>query len=157
MVRDVNYLLQGTRIFQQHLVDAYCKIETKRSQFFRSEQQTLRADNHTSLRDSLLAADSEPRQVGQRVVLPATYTGWPIYMHEKQCNSMAYIRRMGRPDIFITMTCYPKWPQIMEILLSGQKSQDRPDLVAKLFRQKLKKMIELLKNGALGMIRAWLY
>ena len=28
MVRDGNYLLRGSRLFQQFLVDAYCKIET---------------------------------------------------------------------------------------------------------------------------------
>ena len=51
-------------------------------------------------------------------------------MHEKQCDAMAYVRRMGRADFFITMTCNPEWPEIVENLLPGQKSQDRPDLVA---------------------------
>ena len=37
MVRDGNYLLQGARLFQQYLVDAYCKIETERLQFLRRE------------------------------------------------------------------------------------------------------------------------
>ena len=43
MVRDGNYLLQGARLFQQYLVDAYSKIETEPLQFLRREQQTLRA------------------------------------------------------------------------------------------------------------------
>ena len=157
MVRDCNYLLQGARLFQQYLVDAYCKIETERLQFLRREQQTLRVDNYTSLRDCLLAADGDPRQVGQRVVLPATYTGGPRYMHEKQCDAMAYVRRMGRPDLFITMTCNPKWPEIVGNLLPGQKPQDRPDIVARVFRQKLRKMMELIKKNAFGKLRAWLY
>ena len=37
MVRDGNYLLQGARLFQQYLVDAYCKIDTERLQFLRRE------------------------------------------------------------------------------------------------------------------------
>ena len=61
MVRDSNYLLQGARLFPQYLVDAYCKIETKRLEFLQREQQTLRADNYTSLRDSLLASNGDPR------------------------------------------------------------------------------------------------
>ena len=157
MVRDGNYLLQGARLFQQYLVDAYCKIETERLQFLRREQQTLRADNYMSLRDSLLSGDGDPRQVGQRVVLPATYTGGPKYMHEKQRHAMAYVRRMGRADLFITMTCNPNWPEIVGNLLLGQKSLDRPDLVARVFRQKLRKMITLLKKGAFGKVQAWLY
>ena len=54
MVRDGNYLLQGARLFQQYLVDAYCKIEIECLQFLRREQQILRADSYTSLRDSRL-------------------------------------------------------------------------------------------------------
>ena len=157
MVRDGNYLEKGARLFQQYLVDAYCKIETERLQFLRREQQTLRAESYTSLRDSLLAADGDPRQVGQRVVLPATYTGGPRYMHEKQCDAMAYVRRMGRADLFITMTCNPKWPEIVDNLLPSQKPQDRPDLVARVFRQKLKKMMSLIKKDAFGKLWAWLY
>ena len=53
IVRDGNYLLQGARLFQQYLVAAYCKIEIKRLQFLRREQQTLSADNYVSLRDNL--------------------------------------------------------------------------------------------------------
>lgn len=70
-----NYLLLGRRLYQQYLVDMYCKIETERLQWFKREQKTLRADSYTSLRDSLLASDGDPRQVGQRIVLPATFTG----------------------------------------------------------------------------------
>ena len=91
MVRDGNYLLQGAHLFQQYLVDVHCKIETERLQFLRREQKALRADSYISLRDSILAIDGDPRQVGQSVVLPATYTGGPRYMHERQSDAMAYV------------------------------------------------------------------
>jgi len=158
MVRDGNYLLQGARLFQQYLVVAYCKIETERLQFLRCEQKALGADSYISLRDSILAIDGDPRQVGQRVVLPATYTGGPRYMHERQSDAMAYVRRMGRADFFITMTCNPQWPEIADNLLPGQQAQDRPDMVARVFRQKHKKLMELIvKEAAFGKVRAWLY
>ena len=45
MVREnVSVLLRAKRLFQQYLVDAYCKIETERLQFLRREQTALRAD-----------------------------------------------------------------------------------------------------------------
>ena len=45
MVRQqVPVLLKAKRLFQQFLVDAYCKIETERLQFLRREQKSLRAD-----------------------------------------------------------------------------------------------------------------
>ena len=47
-------LLQAKRLFQQYLVDTYCKIETERLQFLRHEQTALRADCNLDLRDAIL-------------------------------------------------------------------------------------------------------
>ena len=63
-------------------------------------------------------------------------------MHEKQSDAMAYVRRMGKADLFITMTCNPKWPEILQYLLPGQKSLDRAEFVVSVFRQKLKNMMK---------------
>ena len=78
-------------------------------------------------------------------------------MHEKQSDAMAYVRRMGRPDFFITMTMNPKRTEVQENLLPGQEPHDRLDIIARVFRQKNKKLMELLKNGAFGKMRAFLY
>ena len=46
----------------------------------------------------------------------------------------------------------------MDNLLPGQQAQDRPDMVARVFRQKHKKLMELIvKEAAFGKMRAWLY
>jgi len=157
MVREGNDILMMGRLFQQFLVDVYCKIETERLGWIRREQKTLRADDYGTLRDSLVASDGDPRNVGQRVVLPSTYTGGPRWMHERQSDAMAYVRRMGRPELFITVTTNPKWPEIRDNLLPGQEPQDRPDVIARVFRQKLKRLMELLKNGAFGEMQAFVY
>jgi len=36
--------------------------------------------------------------------------------------------RIGKPDLFITMTCNPKWPEIQTLLFPRQKAKDRPDI-----------------------------
>ena len=90
-------------------------------------------------------------------MLPATYTGGPRYMFERQSDAMAYVRRMGRADLFITFTTNPKWTEIIENLLAGQDPQDRPDIVARVFRQKIKKLMDFLKKGGFGKLRAYLY
>ena len=78
-------------------------------------------------------------------------------MHERQMDAMTYVRNYGRPDLFITMTTNPKWPEITTNLLQGQEPQDRPDLLARVFRLKLKKLMDLLKGGIFGHMLAWLY
>ena len=159
MVRQqVPVLLKAKRLFQQFLVDAYCKIETERLQFLRREQKALRADCYQDLRDAMVDGDGDPRNVGRRVILPSSFTGGPRYMHEHQQDAMTYVRKYGHPDLFITMTTNPNWPEIRNNLLPGQEPLDRPDLVARAFRLKVKKLLEMLtKEMIFGKSRAWLY
>ena len=159
MVRqNVSFLLRAKRLFQQFLVDAYCKIETERLQFLRREQTALRADCYQDLRDAILEGDGDPRNVGRRVILPSTFTGGPRYMHERQQDAMSYVRKYGHPDLFITTTTNPNWPEIKDNLLSGQDSQDRPDIVARVFKLKVQKLLEMLKSEMVfGKPQAWLY
>ena len=137
MIREnVSVLLRAKRLFQQYLVDAYCKIETERLQFLRREQTALRADCYQDLRDAILEGDGDPNSVGRRIILPSTFTGGPRYMHERQQDAMTYIRKYGHPDLFITTRTNPNWPEIRNNLLPGQDPQDCPDIVARVFRLK---------------------
>jgi hypothetical protein len=60
---------------------------------------------------------------------------------------MAIVQRWGKPDYFITMTCNPYWEEITEKLLPGQLPQDRPDLVARVFKAKQRDLMNLLTKG----------
>ena len=66
-------------------------------------------------------------------------------------DAMALVQSMGKPNLFITVTCNPEWPEIKENLLPGQSAQDRPDLTARIFNARLKKICdELFKQGIFG-------
>ena len=41
---------------------------------------------------------------------------------------MAIVSKFGKLDLFITMTCNPKWREIEENLLRGQQVSDKPDI-----------------------------
>ena len=55
---------------------------------------------------------------------------------------------VDRQDIQITFTCNPKWPEITLFLefIEGQKVDDRPDIVARIFRIKLDELLHDLRN-----------
>ena len=77
---------------------------------------------------------------------------------KKSQDAMTYITMFGRPDLFITFTCNPEWPEIKKELLPDQKSYDRHDLVSRVFHLKLKKMKDLLMNKHIfGPTRAFVY
>ncbi|XP_078740017.1 uncharacterized protein LOC144953327 [Lampetra fluviatilis] len=92
-------------------------------------------------------ADADPTQIGRRVVLPATFTGSPRHMHKYAQDAMAYVRKYGRPDPFVTFTCNPKWEEIQRHLFQNQKPTHRHDVIARVFRLKLKKMMEVISKG----------
>ena len=59
---------------------------------------------------------------------------------------MSIVRDLGKPDIFITFTCNPYWPEIKREL-NGSPASERPDLCIRVFNIKLKLLLEdLLKN-----------
>lgn len=78
-------------------------------------------------------------------------------MHEKTQDAKIYVRNHGRPDLFITFTCNPEWPEIKE-LFPGQRSFDRHDIISRVFHLKLKKLLKLLtKNEIFGTTKCYMY
>ena len=79
-------------------------------------------------------------------------------MKRRHMDAMALVQTYGKPDIFLTMTCNPNWPEIVEKLYPGQTPQDRPDIVARVFRAKLETMKDMLtKENILGVVKAYVY
>ena len=96
--------------------------------------------------------------VGQRIILPSSFTGGPRQMHKLYQDGMAIVRVFGKPDLFITITCNPNWPEIKNALLSGQIAQDRPELISRVFNMKLKAIFnDILKENIFGKVLAYLY
>ncbi|KIH44087.1 hypothetical protein ANCDUO_25899, partial [Ancylostoma duodenale] len=135
----------------------YAKIESERLLYIRLNQRKLRVDDYIHLRDAV-ANDGNSTDVGRLVILPATFTGSPRHMHEYAQDAMLYVRTCGRPDLFITFTCNPEWSEIREELLEGQAPSDRHDLIARVFKQKLSKFMDVItKSHIYGETRCWLY
>ena len=75
-------------------------------------------------------------------------------MFERQQDAMANVRKFGRPDSFITGTTNLKWPQSLESLTPGQQPHDRPDLLVRVFRLKIKNLLKILKYRCLACLEA---
>ena len=119
----------GVSASQQLIVDAYAKIESERLQFLKKEQDHLRADNYKALRETIAYQDGDAWNVGQKIILPATYCGGEGYMFERSQHGMAYVKKFGRPDLFTKVTTNPQWPEVLENLTQGQQHHGRPHLL----------------------------
>ncbi|XP_073411764.1 uncharacterized protein [Dendrobates tinctorius] len=85
--------------------------------------------------------------IGKTVILPSSFEGSPNNMQQRYQDAMAIVTKYGRPDIFVTMTCNPKWMEITENLEPWQQVEHKPDLVACVFRLKLNSLLKDIKNG----------
>ena len=66
-------------------------------------------------------------------------------------DAMAICRKTAPADLFITMTCNPKWDEIQQSLSPGQVASDRPDIVSRVFKQKLDQLlVELFQKNIFG-------
>lgn len=79
-------------------------------------------------------------------------------MKRRHMDAMALVQKYGKPDIFLTMTCNPNWEEIVCALEPGQTPQDRPDLIVRVFKAKLKDLKkQLFKKHILGKVIAYVY
>ncbi len=96
-------------------MDQFYKMEAERLSYLFQNQQSLHGENYTALRE-LLGDSGGPNEesgaVRTLVVRPSTYIGEERYMRQKMHDIIGTSNKMGHPDIFLTMTCNPNWPEI---------------------------------------------
>lgn len=157
--KDTNsILLESARLLQQYAVDMYVKIETSRLDYFKNRQKEIRADLYQGIVESVNHGESDASKIGARIVLPATFVGGPRDMRKRYLDAMALVGRYGKPDLFLTMTCNPNWPEIKAELKPHEEVQNRPDLVSRIFRSKFEYLRkEVVKNELFGPVAAYTF
>ncbi|KAL3655665.1 hypothetical protein CASFOL_000061 [Castilleja foliolosa] len=104
--------------------------------------------------------DNNAHDIGKRVFLPSSFTGGPRYMYKHYQDALAICRVYGNPQYFITFTCNVKWPEISRHLdkIGGTQAQDRPDIIARVFRIKVQQFLKFMRtNRTFGDVAAELY
>lgn len=79
-------------------------------------------------------------------------------MQQNYQDAMAIVCKYGKPDLFLTFTCNPKLPEIIDNLKPHQHAQDRPDLVARVFKKHLDElMTDIRDKHVLGIPVAYIH
>ncbi|OMO85808.1 DNA helicase PIF1, ATP-dependent [Corchorus olitorius] len=144
----------------QFLVDVQSTISQSRLQYIRQNQRKIRVEMHKDVSDAIYRGDNDGNSVGKRIILPASFTGSPRYMFQSYQDAIVICREYGFPDLFITFTCNGNWPEIEQALSSipGQRPEDRPDIVARVFKLKLDELLDdLTKREYFGLSSALTY
>ena len=139
-------------------MDQWCKVEQQRLGWVSRNQKHIRAEMYKGVVDAVNSDDhADAASTGKLVVLPSSVIGTPRHMSQLFHDSMAIVRSLGKPDLFITMTCNPKWDEITAELPANVKANERPDLIARVFSLKLGQLLDDLRNGVLGKVIGMIY
>ncbi|OBZ78054.1 hypothetical protein A0H81_02325 [Grifola frondosa] len=166
--QEQDYLFRGGHLLQQYLVDAWASIEASNLFWIRTHQKDIRADLYQGLLDAMNSGDQvDLAEHGQKIVLPSSHLGSTRHMYQLFQDSMAICRHFRKPDIFLTMTANPNWPEIQEALLEINKADndpddtarkqtaaDRPDIVVRVFKLKKEALLKKIKDGFFGNLAA---
>lgn len=154
-------LTRAGRLFQEYCCMALAREEAQKLRWQATHQKEIRAELYQNLADAYTAHDpnsGEALQAGKRVVLASSFTGGPRDQHQRYQDAMAVVRKRGKPSLFITMTCNPKWKEILRNLGPGELAANRPDIVARVFKLKLNELLhELYRDGIFGSAVAHLH
>jgi hypothetical protein len=62
-------------------------------------------------------------------------------------NALVLVSEFGCLHVFVTLTCNPKWPEIVSQLLDGQTTFDHPDVTVAVFKSRLDQIKVNIQNG----------
>ena len=162
-----DFLFRAGRLFQEYLCLAFTTIQNQKLKFHKNNQKALRADTYKNVKEVMservpmtdkVYDDDHKLKIGKRVVLSGSFPGSPRWYNAQFQDGMAICREYHKPDFFITMTCNPNWEEIKCELRVGEKAQDRPDLVARVFKQKKDQLIkDISSEKVFGKVPAYLW
>ncbi len=153
-VRNDEHIFHVGRLFQQFIVDGYACTKENRFNFIRHNQVNLCVDIYKGAQDALDQGDIDASQIGQKLILPLSFSGGPRQMVQLYQDAMAIVRNFSKPDLFMTFTCNLKWEEITHEFFPSQTTSNRPNFVSRVLHLKLKELLNDLEKGLLGTLVA---
>ena len=154
------HLQQCQRLSLEFYCDIWAQVEARNAHFHRSpaQQAKYRAARVAAVEDQL-AARIRPDEIGQPVVrLPSSFVGSARYYQQLYMDAMALPKKYGKPDIFLTMTCNPHWPEIRGAIPADSHYRHHPDIVSRVFMLKLRTLIaDIVVKEIFGPVCAYIY
>jgi hypothetical protein len=143
-----NHFLCYRPLSSQAKVDARAAIDENRLQYILQNQNNLRTQSIEGISDVVGRGCIDGEEMDLRVVLPASHIGGRRYMFQNYHDGLAICRVYGPPDFFVTFTCNPNWPEILESMFEpGQKTSDRPNIIVRVFHLKHNVLLNDIRFG----------
>lgn len=164
MHRDtVTFIQKCERLSLEFYCDLYAQHEARIAAFHSlpRQQAMYRCASYAAVHDQL-QRDGEDNgnlnNVGRPMILPSSFVGSPRFYHQLYLDAMALPCRYHKPDLFITITCNPNWPEIAAAVPAGSHWRFHPDIVGRAFMLKFKSILaEITEDEIFGPVLAFVW
>jgi hypothetical protein len=143
--------------------DLYAQHEARIAAFHSlpRQQSMYRCASYAAVYDQLHrdgCDNSNLNNVGRPMILPSSFVGSPRFYHQLYLDAMALPCRYHKPDLFITITCNPNWPEIAAAVPAGSHWRFHPDIVGRAFMMKFKSILaEITEDEIFGPVLAFVW
>jgi hypothetical protein len=135
-----SFVQRCERLALEFYCDLYAQYEARLAAFHQlpRQQSLYRGASYRAMHDQFQrdGANANLADVGRPLVLPSSFVGSPRYYYQLYLDAMALPLRFHKPDLFITMTCNPFWPEISRAIPAGSHWRFHPDIVGRVFMLK---------------------
>lgn len=105
----------------------------------------VRRNQHVILGPNGLQHDND--STGDESFLSQSFHGSRRHLRKLSTNALTIVSEYNKPTLFITLTCNPLWQEIQEMLLPGQTAFNRPDIVCRVFHERLRAFLKNIRDG----------
>jgi hypothetical protein len=155
-----SHLQRCGKLTMEFYCDLWAQVECRNAEFHRSEaqQSKYRAARVAAVEDQL-SAGVPASEIGKPVIrLPSSFVGSARFYQQLYMDAMALPKKFGKPDLFITFTCNPRWPEIVDAIPIGSHWRFETDIVDRVFELKLNSLIrDVVKMQIFGVVQAYVY
>lgn len=162
MHRDMPTFLQRCeRLSLEFYCDLYAQYEARMAAFHSlpRQQALYRSAPYRAVADQLRRDGAvNLGNVGRPCILPSSFVGSPRYYYQLCLDAMALPLRFHKPDLFITITCNPLWPEIAAAIPARSHWRFHPDIVGRVFMMKFHSILaEITDSKLFGEVLAFVW
>jgi hypothetical protein len=157
--RSFNVFLSAGPLSQLYMAYALIRKERHALNWVKRNQEKLRCGTQDELLRFVRSKTGNPNvQMGNFFKLPSSYPGSPRNQAQNCLDAMQLMFKYGKPCLFVTFTCNPKWAEITSVIGNDTPTDYHPMLLARVFEAKLVSMIKDIKSGKIfGNVAATTY
>jgi PIF1-like helicase/Helitron helicase-like domain at N-terminus len=148
---------------QQLALEYYCDIWAQNEGRFASfhalpaQQAKYRMGRKCAIEDQIQNGRNL-EDASKPMLLPSSFVGSAKWYHMLYLDALTLPQRYHCPDLFVTFTCNPKWPEIQREIPRGSSARDHPDIVARVFWIKFKSMMEdIVERKIFGEVQGYVW